>query len=444
MASKNVILKDKAGNQLAPATTAEQVRYDSTSNVKQAISRASGHATTANTAADMTDTTRIYVYTGSESGYTAGNWYYYDGSVWISGGQYTDGVQFETDTTLSLSGKAADAKKVGDELTDIEERVEALEHGSGSGGGVPTVVRQALLTLLKSTVYGDTGLTDEMAVIESWVSDVDLTSLSAVYSGGPVRTGTNLNALKTDLTVTAAYSDGSSATVTDYTLSGTLMEGTSTITVSHGGMTTTFTVTVVSGTTLLNSWDFTESMVDSVGGKTATTTASQDATGLHFTAGQKYAEFPTVYAKDRTYEIDVTSILRSGTNLTVNYGRLFMIDADSVTGTGGSGYLLTATKKGGDLFYMNGAWESNVIVDSTTDPNGSFYDNSTVGFYIDPSGYVHVYKNGTLLGVSTGALAASYDGASIYIGSSSNQDALQNSTFTAFRVYDGNKYGGEG
>lgn len=121
MASKNVILTDKAGNQLAPATTAEQVRYDSNSNVKQAISRASGHATTANTAADMTDTTRIYVYTGSESGYTAGNWYYYDGSAWVSGGRYTDSVQFETDTTLSVSGKAADAKTVGDELTDIKD-----------------------------------------------------------------------------------------------------------------------------------------------------------------------------------------------------------------------------------------------------------------------------------------------------------------------------------
>lgn len=119
-----------------------------------------------------------------------------------------------------------------------------------------------------------------------------------------------------------------------------------------------------------------------------------------------------------------------------------MIDADSVTGTGGSGYILTAAKKGGDLFYMNGSWESNVIVDLTTDPNGSFYDNSTVGFYIDSSGYIYVYKNGTLLGVSTGALAASYDGANVYFGASSNQDGLYDATFTGFRVYDGNKYGG--
>lgn len=126
MASKNVILKDKAGNQLAPATTAEQVQYDSTTNIKQAISRASGHATTANTVADMTDTTRIYVYTGSESGYTAGNWYYYNGTAWVSGGQYTDGLQFETDPTLSVSGMAADAKETGNKLTAIKEDLNAI------------------------------------------------------------------------------------------------------------------------------------------------------------------------------------------------------------------------------------------------------------------------------------------------------------------------------
>jgi hypothetical protein len=44
--------------------------------------------------------------------------------------------------------------------------------------------------------------------------------------------------------VTANYSDGTSETVTDYTLSGTLAEGTSVVTVSYGGKTDTFSVTV--------------------------------------------------------------------------------------------------------------------------------------------------------------------------------------------------------
>lgn len=42
----------------------------------------------ASTAAGMTDQTRVYVYTGSESGYVSGNWYYWNGTAWTSGGVY--------------------------------------------------------------------------------------------------------------------------------------------------------------------------------------------------------------------------------------------------------------------------------------------------------------------------------------------------------------------
>ena len=47
-----------------------------------------GSPLTAEFAADMTDTSKIYVYVGSETGYINGNWYYYDGSAWQSGGIY--------------------------------------------------------------------------------------------------------------------------------------------------------------------------------------------------------------------------------------------------------------------------------------------------------------------------------------------------------------------
>ena len=77
-----------------------------------------------------------------------------------------------------------------------------------------------------------------------------LSSISAVYTqSSTVYDTDSLDSLKTDLVVTATYSDTTTATVpsTDYTLSGTLTVGTSTITVSYGGKTTTFTVTVSSG-----------------------------------------------------------------------------------------------------------------------------------------------------------------------------------------------------
>lgn len=78
----------------------------------QNIQAAYGAPRVAATAAAMTDHSLIYVYTGSEAGYTNGNWYYWDGAVWASGGVYNS-TAFSTDTTLSIAGKAADAAKTG-------------------------------------------------------------------------------------------------------------------------------------------------------------------------------------------------------------------------------------------------------------------------------------------------------------------------------------------
>lgn len=80
-----------------------------------ALQAAVGGPLTAATAAAMTDTSKVYVYTGTEEGYTFGNWYYYDGANWVSGGVY-NATGLQTDKTLSISGMAADAKVTGDLL----------------------------------------------------------------------------------------------------------------------------------------------------------------------------------------------------------------------------------------------------------------------------------------------------------------------------------------
>lgn len=72
-------------------------------------------------------------------------------------------------------------------------------------------------------------------------------SISAVYTqSGTVYDTDSLDSLKADLIVTATMNDSSTAVVpsTDYTLSGSLTTGTSTITVTFSGETTTFNVTV--------------------------------------------------------------------------------------------------------------------------------------------------------------------------------------------------------
>lgn len=83
-----------------------------------------GSPLTAATTSAMTDKTKIYVYTGTTttvSGvtFTAGNWYYHDGTKWQLGGTYNE-TALETDTTLTVSGAAADAKVTGDNISDLK------------------------------------------------------------------------------------------------------------------------------------------------------------------------------------------------------------------------------------------------------------------------------------------------------------------------------------
>ena len=105
------------------------------------------------------------------------------------------------------------------------------------------------LTVGTSTItvtYGGKTTTFTVTVTQSTAV---LTSISAVYTqSGTVYDTDSLDSLKTDLVVTAHYSDSTTETVasSDYTLSGTLTVGTSTVTVTYSGKTTTFTVTVSS------------------------------------------------------------------------------------------------------------------------------------------------------------------------------------------------------
>lgn len=84
-----------------------------------------GTPLTASTASQMEDEEKIYVYTGSETGYTAGHWYYYD-ETWNDGGVYNS-TAVTTDKTLSVSDAPADAKSTGDSLSALTNRVDDLE-----------------------------------------------------------------------------------------------------------------------------------------------------------------------------------------------------------------------------------------------------------------------------------------------------------------------------
>lgn len=178
---------------------------DALDTLSDEIATLSGGAPTpAATVSAMVDTSKIYLYTGSETGYNAGHWYYYSGSQWVDGGAY---------------GEAA----------------------SMSAG-----VKSALLACFQHVAWVDEhGQTYYDNLYNELYPPASLVSITATYTqSGTVYDTASLDDLKPDLVVTANYSDSTSETVTTYTLSGTLATGTSTITVSYGGKTATFSVTV--------------------------------------------------------------------------------------------------------------------------------------------------------------------------------------------------------
>ena len=211
------------------------------SMIEEAIEAASsikpyGSPLVASTVAGMTDHEKVYVYVGSETGYTSGNWYYWDGSAWTSGGVYNS-VAVQTDTTLTLSGVAADAKKTGDEISDLKSQIT---------NSMPYAVKVALDNLLARNAYEDDDALADYTVFHAWATSINLVSISAVFEQGEnvVYASDSLDSLKQYLTVTASYDNGTTAEINGYTLSGTLEEGTSTITVTYQGETATFNVTV--------------------------------------------------------------------------------------------------------------------------------------------------------------------------------------------------------
>lgn len=157
-------------------------------------------------------------------------------------------------------------KSVNGQTPDENGNVEITIPDSGGNAdqsGLSAEASALLITILRNGVYSTdqsaniTALAAELSATEPEEPDEPvvpdepdepektLTSISATYSGGSVAVGTSVTAL-TGIVVTAHYSDGSTETVTGYTLSGTIVEGSNTVTVSYGGKTASFVVIGVS------------------------------------------------------------------------------------------------------------------------------------------------------------------------------------------------------
>ena len=147
----------------------------------------------------------------------------------------------EVDASLATTGKAADAKAVGDAVNDLQNAIDEIEPG------LSDEAKTALLACFQHVAWVDEhGQSYYNALESALYEDVPaaLRSIAATFNQGSaiIYTDTALDDLKQYLTVTARYSDGTSHAVTGYILSGTLREGTSAVTVTYGGKSTSFTI----------------------------------------------------------------------------------------------------------------------------------------------------------------------------------------------------------
>ena len=134
-------------------------------------------------------------------------------------------------------------------IGDVEDLKSAMTNRM-----VSDEIKTALLACIQAVAWAtDNGRELYDALSFALNPPANLTSISAVFTQtGTIYTTDNLSVLRPGLTVTAHYSDGTEAVVHAYILSGALTEGTSTVTVTYGGKTTTFSVTVTDATLLYN------------------------------------------------------------------------------------------------------------------------------------------------------------------------------------------------
>ena len=283
-----------------------------------------------------------------------------------------------------------------------------VEGGSGSTSGLSDDIKAAILNCFENVAWINDDGQDYYDALEFALYPPDnISSISAVFNQGQtvVYDTDSLDVLRPMLTVTANYADETSETVTDYTLSGVLTVGTSTITVAYGGKTTTISVTVSGyASNIIHSYDFTQSLEDTVGGLTAQlseTGATRDENGLHITSVSGWCYLGAITDQDVRIEIDIASMNKQFTS---GHGRLIMNRAGSITENTGSGFIYN---KSGYWAVYEGAWSEaiqNITANglagktvafeystnekkATIKVDGNTVLTTTAGSYFNPTGW---------------------------------------------------------
>lgn len=131
------------------------------------------------------------------------------------------------------------------ELTGAQKAQARLNIGATDGQGVMSEsLKQALMNCFEHVAWTDDQGPAYCDALYSALYPVD--RITAVFDPGQntIYDTETLDSLRQYLTVTAVFEDGTTKSTQNYTLSGALTEGTSTITVTSSGKTANFSVTV--------------------------------------------------------------------------------------------------------------------------------------------------------------------------------------------------------
>lgn len=278
------------------------------------------------------------------------------------------------------------------------------------GGANVTSVVYSNGTIFIPAVTGD-------VVITVVAVALTVVSISAVYTqSGTVLNIDKLDSLKSDLVVMAEFNDNSSSVIPsdEYTLSGSLTAGTSTITVTYDELTTTFNVTVTDSGYLYY-WDFTDSLTDRVNGVDASVTACGiEEGGIEFSeaaslahggadvgAGMYHTQsinLGNVFGRGKSLEID---LINTNHQTSQTYSKNLISLWNGVTYNDGGvpnqfgfHYSTTATNnRFGFLASDVAHWAYNK---NTSIGTPAYLDgNHTIKLDVSASGVVSVYLNGT-------------------------------------------------
>ena len=345
------------------------------------------------------------------------------------------------DTSLRVQGAAADAKAVGDAIALIRD---------------PLTIEQiqSLVYAFEHVAWDDSDPTGDTYIEAIKTAFIKVTSIVADFDAGEntITVFTTLATLKTYLTVTAVYKDGSTEVLgsNDYTLSGTLTAGVSTITVSYNDLYyTTFDVEV---SRWIAKWDFTQSLTDEIRGKAAVLSAGsgvsapvQDENGITFNAATQriYFNGADYNLTGKTIEYDVASFEFVG-NTDYHIRQLIISNNNATNGAGMSPLVYRAGLGWGMYGFSTAsgttkAWASGYWLSGTSSEVVNCMSGKTVKITVGTDKKtVKVYLDDVLLGTKT----TYFDSRCTYLmfGSMINYsqsagDQTHNLVLTGLRIY---------